>query len=519
MRSLIVYLSTALVISSAVCFTPNARAGGKNKVVAKGFTETLVKEPTGSTGLLAKARLEKSHGRYGEAIRLYRLALEAAPPERKDAISVELATVLGWNGDYKGSIEVFSGVLAADPFNRDARLGLARSYGWAREYEKSKAEYRALLKEDPGNAEGKIGLARVSSWDGGLKEAAALYREVLAKDPGNEEARLGLSNVLWWDGDLDGALNEAAAAVKADAKNIDASRLERKLREERGPELGLQWTSSSDSDADRLVTYKASGYFNVSPLLRLNADYTRFNASRYSQKAHADIFTVRDSARVSKDLTINPRLSFVSTGSSAGNTDYLAGGVSAAWGFNRGTTAFFSYGLSPLVDTPTLIENNVKLTEGSAAVVHNWSNFTASLWAAYGDYSDGNTSTGLRGNIAWKVHSGPDVIVGYIPEYREFSKKTNSGYFNPHDIMSHNFYATLSGYMYRDAVEYELTGTAGVQSFDSSSEFTSAFRAKVTGRLTRNLSAFAGYKWSRSALESAAGFRFEEFKAGLDYLF
>lgn len=519
MRSLKVFLAVALFLSSAVCLTVNARAEGENNDTGKGSTESVAKDPSGLTELLGKARLEKSRGCYGEAVRLYRSALAAAPVEKREGISVKLATVLGWSGDYKGAIEVFSGVLEADPFNRDARLGLARSYGWAKEYEKSKAGYRTVLKDDPGNTEAKTGLARVYSWEGGLKEAEALYREVLAKDPGNEEARLGLSKVLWWGGDLDGSLKEAALVVQNDPGNIEVARFERRLREEKGPELGFLWTSSSDSDADELTTYKTSGYLNISPLLRFNVDYSRFDASRYSHKAHADIVTIRDSMRVSKDLNITPRLSFVSTGSDAGDTTYLAGGLSANWGFYRDTTAVFSYSLFPLVDTPTLIENNVRVAESSAAVMHSWRNLTASLWAAYGDYSDGNTSSSVRANIAWKVHSGPDVIAGYIPGYREFSKKTDSGYFNPHDIISHNLYLTITGGLYIDAIEYELTGTAGLQSFDSASEYTSSFRAKVTGHLTRNLSAFAGYKWSRSALESATGFRFEEFRAGLDYLF
>ncbi|MFQ5736577.1 MAG: tetratricopeptide repeat protein [Thermodesulfobacteriota bacterium] len=518
MRMITFFLSAALFLSAA-CLAPDARAGGQGQDAADGSVAALTGGASGLPGPLEKARLAKSDGRYAEAIRLYRLALGDAPPKDREAISVELATVLGWSGDYQGSIETFSGVLEADPFNRAARLGLARSYGWAGEYERSKAEFKALLDEDPGNTEAKIGLARVYSWEGGRKEAAALYREVLAGDPGNGQARLGLSRVLWWDGDLEGALDEAAIVVRDEPGNTGAARLERRLREQRGPELGILWTASSDSDSDELTGYKASGYLNISPLLRIGVDYSRFEASRFSQKAHADIVTFRDSIRVSRDLTLTPRLSFVSTGFDAGGTDYLAGGLSANWGFYRGTNAIFSYSISPLVDTPTLIENDVKLSGSSVAVVHNRRNLTASLRAAYGDYSDGNTSKGLRANIAWKLHSGPDVIAGYIPEYREFSEKTASGYFNPHDIISHDIYFTLSGALYRDAVEYSFTGTAGQQSFDSASESTFAFRAKVTGRLTRNLSAFAGYKWSRSALESATGFRFEEFRAGLDYLF
>lgn len=512
MRRISVILAVGFLLATAACPATDARAAGGAVEVAG--------EATGFKGLLERARLERSGGDYGEAARLYALALKAAPPEQKDAISVELAVVLGWSKDYDGAIEVFSGVLEADPFNREARLGQARTYGWARDYERSKAEYRTLLAEDPGSTEARIGLARVYSWEGSLKAAADIYREVLAEDPGNKEARLALSRALWWGGDIEGALAEAGVLVKADPADIEALRLERKLRGALGPELGAMWSRSSDSDANELATYRASGYFNISPLLRLNVDYSRLEASRHAQKAHADIVTVRDSVRVSKDLTFIPKLSFVSTGSGAGGSDYVAGGLSAHWDFYRETTAVFSFDLSPLLDTPTLIENDITVFTYSAAVIHHRGDVTASLRAAFSDYSDDNTSTGLRGNIAWKAYGrGPDVIVGYIPEYRSFSEKTNSGYYNPGDIISHDLYLTLSGRLYMDALEYELTGTAGLQSTDAGSDSTSSFKAMVTGRLTRGLSAWAGYKWSRSALESPTGFRYEEFRAGLDYLF
>jgi len=518
-NNLVVLMAAAFFLLSSACLVPEAGAVGGVNGAEMAPAEAIVKEPPGAEELLGLARLEKSQRNYGEAIRLYGLARAAAPPEKRAAISVELATVLGWSRDYKRAIEVYAGVLAADPFNRDARLGLARTYGWAKEYEKSKIEYMIVLSEEPGNTEARIGLARVYAWEGTWRKSVDLYGKVLSEDPGNDEARLGLARVLWWSGDIDGSLREAAAIVEADPGNIEAVGLERRLRRERGPELGVELKSSSDSDADKLVTYRLSGYFNISPLLRLNADYSRYNASRYAKEAHADILTIRDSIRVSKELMFVPRLSFVSTGSAIGGADYLTAGLLAHWDFKKDTTAVFSYGRSPLVDTPTLIENDIRVSVYSATVMHHWDEYTASLRADYSGYSDDNSSIGLRGNIAWKVLSAPDVVVGYIPEYKAFSKKTSSGYYNPSEIFSNDLYLTLSGGLYEDAVEYELTGTVGLQSSDSGSDFTSAFRAKVTGRVTRNLSAFAGYKWSRSALESATGFRFEEFRAGLDYLF
>ncbi|PIR19628.1 MAG: hypothetical protein COV48_00925, partial [Elusimicrobia bacterium CG11_big_fil_rev_8_21_14_0_20_64_6] len=99
MKNLIVLLSAAVFLSSVACYMPEARAGGESTDAVKGSAETLAKEPSGPAELLEKARLERSNANYGEAARLYALALSAAPPEAQGAIRVELATVLGWSRD------------------------------------------------------------------------------------------------------------------------------------------------------------------------------------------------------------------------------------------------------------------------------------------------------------------------------------------------------------------------------------------------------------------------------------
>jgi opacity protein-like surface antigen len=51
------------------------------------------------------------------------------------------------------------------------------------------------------------------------------------------------------------------------------------------------------------------------------------------------------------------------------------------------------------------------------------------------------------------------------------------------------------------------------------SQSTLQFQAGLDWEAARDFSFEALYKYSRSALESASGFRFEEFRAGVNYLF
>jgi hypothetical protein len=62
----------------------------------------------------------------------------------------------------------------------------------------ARALYLAILARDPRDDEATIGLARVDAWDGCLALAEQGYRDVLARSPKNVDARAGLADVLTW---------------------------------------------------------------------------------------------------------------------------------------------------------------------------------------------------------------------------------------------------------------------------------------------------------------------------------
>ncbi|MBI3399537.1 MAG: tetratricopeptide repeat protein [Deltaproteobacteria bacterium] len=481
--------------------------------------DILTEEPENLEAIINAARILKSQGRYKEAIPLFANAVKFAAPGRRDEIKLELAAVLAWSGEFEESIRIFTEVVEANPFNMEARKGLASSYGWAGMHDKAIEEYKSILNLKPEDTEAKLGLGRVLSWKGNLDDAVEIYLSVLEKWHDNGEARLALANVLWWKGDLESSLKEADSLLLKDPENMEALRLERRLREDIGPILSFLTSKASDTDSNSLNIYKGSGYFNFGHLLRLNLDYSIFQASRLNDKGHANILSIRDSMHISKDILINPRLSLVSIGSDINNTAYLASGLSVNWNFLKNWTTIISYNSTPLVDTVQLMRNNIRLQEYAVSLLYNYRDITVAAGTAYGDYSDSNSRKDASTNIAWKITKGPDIITGYILEYRAFSKTTHSGYFNPGDFLSNKLSMTLSGKIYKERIEYDVTGAAGVQSFDAKSEYTSSLQTKLIGHINRNLSIEGGYKWSRSALESPTGYSFEEYRLGLNYVF
>ncbi len=65
---------------------------------------------------------------------------------------------------------------------------------------RARALYLAVLARDPRDEEAAIGLARTDAADGCLALAERGYRDVLVQSPGNVDARAGLADVLLWTG-------------------------------------------------------------------------------------------------------------------------------------------------------------------------------------------------------------------------------------------------------------------------------------------------------------------------------
>lgn len=133
-------------------------------------------------------------------------------------------------------------------------------------------------------------------------------------------------------------------------------------------------------------------------------------------------------------------------------------------------------------------------------------------------YSDGNSRYDLAGGVAISLFKEPRVVAGIVSEYRDFSERTANGYFNPPDIFSNSVYVDASGRVWQKFI-YRAKAALGTQSYEGNSDYATSFQAALEWEASRDLSLEAGYKYSRSALESASGFRFEEFRAGVNYLF
>lgn len=433
--------------------------------------------------------------------------------------SLSSADALAKAGDLAGAIGILEKLLAQNPGNTDVQLLYARTLSWKGEYEKALEVYGELIKREPQNAEAHAGYARVLSWKGEYGGSVDSYRRSLEIAPEAIDVRTGLARTLWWHGDTEEGLKELSRVLSKEPGNREALGLERRLRMDRGPHARASYSNSIDSDESRLEVYTAafSDTFGLKGH-RFDFSYKLFDASLPGKSANASAFEVRDSVRLWKKAALTPRVGLVWLDSAMNDTVFMTEGLSLSAPVAKGTDVTAAYNYYPLLDTASLIENNIRVGEAHAGVTHDMRRATLSASAAFADYSDGNSRYDLTGNAAVNIMDEPKVIAGFVSEYRDFSEHKTSGYFNPPHILSNSLYADVSGHIWR-RLSGRAKATLGIQSFEGKSDYTTSFLASLEWAATRDLWLDAGYKYSRSALESAQGFRFEEFRAGVNYLF
>ncbi|MCW5833231.1 MAG: tetratricopeptide repeat protein, partial [Labilithrix sp.] len=82
----------------------------------------------------------------------------------------------------------------------DAMLTAADALASPLDRARARGLYLAVLARDPDDEEAAVGLARADAQDGCFALAERGYRDVLARSPGNVDARAGLADLLVWRG-------------------------------------------------------------------------------------------------------------------------------------------------------------------------------------------------------------------------------------------------------------------------------------------------------------------------------
>jgi tetratricopeptide (TPR) repeat protein len=229
---------------------------------AMGCLQMLLElEPDNIEALLTRGRIRASASDPDPALNDYRHVLEL-DPERDDARLSLAYLLLSYNRQEAPSH--FEIVVAHQPDNPDALVGLAEAYWAMGEPEKARPLFQALLAKRPENSRALLGLGAVTLSFGDTVQAEALLRKSIAADPGNVRAYFRLYACLAQQQGREAeaeAQLEAYNRVKADFErlaDLETKELSRapndpNLHYEMGtiylrygkPDVGVRWLHSA----------------------------------------------------------------------------------------------------------------------------------------------------------------------------------------------------------------------------------------------------------------------------------
>ncbi len=107
-------------------------------------------------------------------------------------------SVLGGKTAYAGDPTCRAAPAAEASADTESLLVAAQALVTPADRPRARALFLAVLARDPEDEEAAVGLARIDSWDGCFALSEIGYRSVLARSPGNVDAIAGLADILAW---------------------------------------------------------------------------------------------------------------------------------------------------------------------------------------------------------------------------------------------------------------------------------------------------------------------------------
>ncbi|MGI9101624.1 MAG: tetratricopeptide repeat protein [Terriglobales bacterium] len=148
------------------------------------FAKLSAERPEDLPPLRELANAQAGARQLNEAANTLRQYLQRSPDIN---VRVDLARVLSWAGKLDESLAAYREILATNPDNYDAALGMAQVTAWQGHSDEALAQFDALLKRRPDSREAQVGRAQVLSWSGHSKEAIPLLEEMLKARPQDRE--------------------------------------------------------------------------------------------------------------------------------------------------------------------------------------------------------------------------------------------------------------------------------------------------------------------------------------------
>ena len=376
---------------------------------------------------VSAAREAAGQDKHHEAVADYLEAL-AHDARLVPMVAQEIAYQKLWREDAVKSIFYFRRYLARHPDqeNRDVRKGLAMAYSWSGHQPEAVALYRELVAEDPTDGSARVGLGRSLLWNNELNSGWTELR--------------GVEN----DFTADTAADTAAGRESRDFQLV--------VLDGYSPPLELRTEASWDSDDLDILRFTGTGSFTVmgNKLLQVMPSW-----GRYKQPGHADINNLKLGAGFHAALAHNWALhaygwlnQFSSSAPLFGSPEDLdwttpGGDFWVTWIANPRLRMDFG-GTSAPVETFFALNNHIHYEQANASAdIRLGRHVSGSIAGNFADYSDGNSKKKGAARLTWKREGKWEIHAGPVFTYMDFATAYPGGYWAPGWVRNGSLEATL----------------------------------------------------------------------------
>jgi thioredoxin-like negative regulator of GroEL len=203
-------MRTRISLTAFICCAGLLASARAAEAPAPGSLATPGQSPAATAMSDIAARLELAKilaydKKYSEAIDAYRQVL-ATDPENLEA-KIGLSEVLYWSGNIGAAAATLEGV-PEEKLGDKAKLMLADLLVAKKDYERALGIFSAYLEQKPDDLAVRLKLADIQTWMKRYPDAIASYQLLLKANPNDRQVRRKYGMVLSWAGQNEKAAEE-----------------------------------------------------------------------------------------------------------------------------------------------------------------------------------------------------------------------------------------------------------------------------------------------------------------------
>jgi hypothetical protein len=243
---------------------------------------------------------------------------------------------------------------------------------------------------------------------------------------------------------------------------------------------------------------------------KFDLNYRHTDAKDNTRNKRAEELSIKTYSKVSKLFGIGGGFGLVRFQNNA-TADFFTWNIKTDVDVLNGVAGLSLAG-DGFTDTAQLIEKEIRFTNLSLYTSQRLTNrFSIFGSYSYRDYSDDNKANDFLLSPSYTLSlKNPTINLGYRFRYLNFSRQSQSGYFDPNDFTSHQIYASL--YMEKGKYYVYLEPYGGYQDYRRYGEHNNGYFGGGYGsfgvNLSRNIAVEFNAEGGNYALGTAAGFNY-----------